>query len=309
MKQAVLEAPLNLFPSIAEVRDVPRWLSQAQRWAGLALSAAILIAVGVQLGSGGLTALVDAAPRHAGFWLVFMLLYLAPSAAEWVIFRRLWRLPVIGLIALLRKQIANELVLGYSGDAHFYLWARGHLRMANSPFGAVKDVAILSAVAGNAITLILMALSWPLLVEAVAGPLAHTFAWSVALIAATSLGLFGLRRQLFSLVSYDLLFVFAVHVARIVVCLALLALLAHLMLPNVALQWLLVLVTLRMMLSRLPLLPAKDVVFAGLVAVLFGREALIVPVIALIGSLTVAAHIVVGLLTSLAALTPRKTDV
>ncbi|RSU65270.1 hypothetical protein BRX36_10810 [Sphingomonas sp. S-NIH.Pt1_0416] len=306
MIPATVEAPAALFPPMPAIRDAPYWRNVAQRWAGLTMSGAILLTVAVQLGSGGLSALVDATPRHPAFWAVFALLYIAPSAAEWLIFRRLWRLPAVGLVALLRKQIANELILGYSGDAHFYLWARGHLRMANSPFGAVKDVAILSAVSGNAVTLLLMVLSWPLLVEAVAGPLANTFAWSVALIAATSLLLFGFRRQLFSLRRPDLLFVSVVHVARIAVCLGLLALLAHLLLPEVAVQWLLVLVTLRMMLSRLPLLPAKDVVFAGLVAILFGREAQIVPVIALIGSLTVAAHLIVGLLTSVEAFASRE---
>ena len=304
MTPTAAQPGVAILPPIAEVAR--GWRVDLQRWGGLALSGAILVAVGLHLGRGGLAALVEAQPRHPAFWIVFALLYLTPSLAEWVIFRRVWGLPLVGLVALLRKQIANELVLGYSGDAHFYLWARARLRMANSPFGAVKDVAILSAVAGNAVTLVLMALSWPLLAEAVSGPLAQTFAWSAGLIAASSLVLFAFRQQLFSLPRRDLLIVSAVHVGRIVVCLALLAGLAHLMLPDIALQWLLVLVTLRMMLSRLPLLPAKDVVFAGLVAVLFGREATIVPVIALIGSLTVATHLLIGLLTSLAAFTPRR---
>jgi hypothetical protein len=35
--------------------------------------------------------------------------------------------------------------------------------MEGSPFGAVKDVAILSALAGNIITIIMMAITWPLI--------------------------------------------------------------------------------------------------------------------------------------------------
>lgn len=309
MKTATLAAPASLFPVAVSATIVRRWRGDLQRWAGLALSAAILLVIGLQLGRGGLAALIDAPSRQPAFWLIFGLLYLTPSAAEWLIFRRLWALPMRGLGALLRKQIANELVLGYSGDAHFYLWARSSLRMRNSPFGAVKDVAILSAVAGNLVTLALMALSGPLLVDAMSGPLARAFAWSAGLVAVSSLALFALRRTLFSLARRELLFVFAVHVGRILGCLALLAALAHLLLPEVSVQWLLVLVTLRMMLSRLPLLPAKDVVFAGLVAILFGREAQIVPAIALIGSLTVAMHLLVGLLTSLAAFTPKKAAI
>ena len=49
----------------------------------------------------------------------------------------------------LKKLIGNELLLGYVGEVYFYDWARRHVKMEGSPFGAVKDVAILSALAGN----------------------------------------------------------------------------------------------------------------------------------------------------------------
>ncbi|TPG06016.1 hypothetical protein [Sphingomonas oligophenolica] len=307
MKEATFDYQTDRFPRLVAFWNASWRGIDVQQWAGLLLSGAILLAVGLQLGRGGLTALVESPPRRPAFWVVFGLLYALPSACEWLIFRRLWRLPLSGFVALLRKQVANELVLGYSGDVQFYLWARGNLKMANSPFGAVKDVAILSAVAGNALTVILMILIWPLLTEAVAGPLARTFAWSVGMIAVTSLVLFGIRRRLFSLGRRDLLFVFAVHLGRILGCLASLAILAHLMLPHVAVGWLLVLVTLRMMLSRLPLLPAKDVVFAGLVAILFGPEAQIVLVMALIGSLIIATQLVVGLVTALPVFTSPRS--
>ena len=144
------------------------------------------------------------------------------------------------------------------------------------------------------------------LIEVVSGPLARAFAWSAAIIAGSSLALFAFRTRLFSLGRRDLAFVFAVQVVRIVACLALLALLAHMLLPEISLDWLLMLVTLRMMLSRLPLLPAKDLVFAGLVAVLFGREADIVPAMALIGGLITAVHLLVGLVATVLSIAPTR---
>ncbi|MGO8609832.1 hypothetical protein ACC848_43530, partial [Rhizobium johnstonii] len=51
---------------------------------------------------------------------------------------------------------------GYSGEAYFYAWARSRARMVAAPFGAVKDVSILSAIAGNTITLTLFAFAVPL---------------------------------------------------------------------------------------------------------------------------------------------------
>ena len=274
---------------IGHMAREPQW------WVGAILSIAGLIAVGLQLGYEGLRDIAHAAPSDPVFWLLFALYYLAGPACDWAIFRRLWRLPPSGFAALLRKNVANELVLGYSGEAQFYLWARRHAQPATSPFGAVKDVALLSAVAGSVTTLVLMAANWPTLSRVVAGPLGHVFAISAGVIALSSLVMFLLRKRLFSLPRADLTLIFAIHVLRIAAMMVLLALLCHRLLPTLPLVGLVALATMRMMLSRLPLLPAKDVMFAGLIAAIFGRSAPIVPVIALIGGLVIIAHVCVSL--------------
>ena len=87
---------------------------------------------------------------------------MSPPTFDWLIFRRLWGLPAAGLAALIKKRVANEVVVGYSGEAYFYVWARARLKMVAAPFGAVKDVTILSAIAGNAITLAMLAVALPI---------------------------------------------------------------------------------------------------------------------------------------------------
>lgn len=274
----------------------PHW------WAGAALSVAGLIAVAFQLGGAGLTRAAQSAPADPLFWSVFTAYYLLGPICEWSIFRRLWRLPASGLAALMRKQVANELVFGYSGEAQFYLWARRHAKLATSPFGAVKDVAVLSAVAGNMVTLALMVANHGLLARIFTGSLGHAFAASAGLIAASSLVMFLLRRRLFSLPTTQLLAVFATHGVRIFGSMLLLGVLWHLLLPALPMTSLLVLATLRMMLSRLPFLPAKDVVFAGLVAALLGRHAPVVPAIAMVGGLVIATHVAVAVCGAAAGL-------
>jgi len=78
-----------------------------------------------------------------------------------VIFRRLWRIPAEGAVALARKYVGNELLLGYIGEAYFYAWARQRAPLVGAPFGAIKDVAILSAMVGNAATIAIMAAAYP----------------------------------------------------------------------------------------------------------------------------------------------------
>src|SRR5690606_9781177 len=101
-------------------------------------------------------------PRDALFWLVFVVAYLVTPASEWVIYHRLWSIPAEGMIALLRKRVANEIVLGYLGEVYFYAWVRRTgLITRSAPFGAIKDVAILSALTGNAVTLAMLAAALP----------------------------------------------------------------------------------------------------------------------------------------------------
>ena len=50
------------------------------------------------------------------------------------------------------------------------------------------------------------------------------------------------------------------------------ALMWHLAMPAVALSWWLLLATMRMLLSRLPFVPNKDIVFAGIAVLLVGHD-------------------------------------
>ena len=59
------------------------------------------------------------------------------------VYCRRWGIPLSGFVALLKKRIANDVVLGYSGEAYFYAWARQNAKMVAAPFGAVKDVSVL----------------------------------------------------------------------------------------------------------------------------------------------------------------------
>lgn len=278
----------------ADPVSVPR--ERSFNWLGVLVPAAIFAVVISQFGKVELGKMIELAPRTPVFWLLFAAYYLLPPAAEWVIYRRIWRLPTAGIVPLLRKQVANEIVLGYAGDADFYVWARRHAGVTGSPFGAVKDVAMLSAVAGNVATLALTVVAAPMLTVLLSSTLARSFALSVALVVAISLGMFVFRRTLFSLQRQDLKAIFAIHSGRIALAMMLTAAMWHLLLPGIGVGGLFALVALRMMVSRLPLVPDKDVVFAGLVLALIGQQGDTSAAMALMASLLVGAHVITGAL-------------
>ena len=121
------------------------------RWVGPGISLLILAAVLYQLRGLDFAGIWKMLPVSIGFWTAFIGYYMAAPVSEWIIFRRLWGLPVQGIAALLRKLVSNEILLGYIGEVYFYAWARRHATITSAPFGAIKDSAILSALAGNVV--------------------------------------------------------------------------------------------------------------------------------------------------------------
>ncbi len=115
-----------------------------------------------------------------------------------------------------------------------------------------------------------------------------------------------LGRRIFSLPATKQRMVAAVHFARIAANLLLYALLWHLMLPDVAISWWVMLSTVRLVLSRLPLVPNKDVLFAGVATFLVGREGEIAEILALLASLLLATHLLVGLLLGASGVIRRR---
>jgi hypothetical protein len=274
-------------------------------WMGPVVSIGVLAIILLQLGRIDLGKLALLMPEGPAFWVVFAIFYMTGPVSEWVIYRRLWHVPVGALVPLVRKQVANEIVFGYSGEVQFYLWAREHARLTNSPFGAVKDVAVLSALAGNVVTLAMMAYMAPLLKTLAIGSVGQALLASVAIVVAISMGILVVRRRLFSLPGWELFRIFVIHVVRIGMLLGLSAMMWHLLVPSIAAGMWLALATLRMMLSRLPLMANKEVMMAGFVALFFGRDGEVTAVMTFMASLIVGTHIVVGISTSLADVASR----
>jgi hypothetical protein len=301
------EQPSPLVIAKLLTRPSKKTADTVRNCAGIVLSLAILAGVIIRTQAVDLKGIMAVAPGLSPFWPTFLLFYFLAPAAHWTIYRRIWRLPVAGIVPLLRKQVANEIVLGYSGEAHFYFWARQNARLTGSPFGAIKDVSVLSAVAGNLATLILMVAMAPRLATLAKGPLATAFELSVAVVVIFSLLPFVFRRRLFSLPAKELRVIIVIHLIRIALWLALSASMWHFLLPDIAVGTWLSLATLRMMISRLPLVANKDILFAAATMLLLGKGADVTAAIAFTASLTLVAHLIVGAGAGAMGFSERRT--
>lgn len=258
---------------------------------GAALTVAMTVGVGRQLLGGGGQGLARAAPDGPLFYALFTALYLAPSAFDWLIFRRLWRLPRAGFAALVRKRIANEVLFGYAGEAYFYAWARARAHVVTGPFAAVKDVTILSAMAGNAVTLVAVAVAFPFARGLFGAGGVPAMLLSGGVVIASSVPFLLFRARVFSLERGALWWVFSVHCLRIVTGSLLLALAWGAALPHVAPTIWLLLAATRLLVTRLPLVPNKELVFANLAILLIGRSTPLTDLVAFTAGLTLAVHL------------------
>ena len=272
------------------------------KYLGRAISLAVLIAVILQLRQLDFRYVWSIVPTSPLFWIAFAANYFYISLADWVIFKRLWNIPLSGVIPLLRKQIGNTLLFGYVGELYFYDWARKRADITGSPFGAVKDVAILSAVMGNVVTLVSVLLAWPLVTQTTMGIRSDVVWSSVAFLVGSTAVILLFGRRLFSLPKADLWFTAFVHFCRIVIGLALTGLCWHLALPQVDLVWWVVLSVASMLIGRLPFVSNKDFVFAALAVFLIGRDAEIPALMTMMASLILATHVGLGLILMLSDL-------
>jgi hypothetical protein len=286
--------PIAITPPLGDVAGLEPIERIKRRWPMvLAAGLTLLMVAGLahELFGDGLTALSSEIPRAPGFYIAFALLYMSPPTFDWLIFRKLWNLPAAGLGALMRKRIANEVVFGYSGEAYFYAWARERMKMVAAPFGAVKDVSILSAIAGNAITLAMLALALPFAKDLLTPGQFNTVAGSAAITFAMSLPFLIFSRRVFSLARGTLWWVFGVHCARLCFGSLMIALAWHYAMPDVTLGMWLFLAAARLLVSRLPLVPNKDLLFANFAILLIGQGEQLSELVAFTAALALLAHV------------------
>lgn len=241
-------------------------------------------------------------------WVVLAINYISGPLGDWIIFRRLWKIPLEGLFPLIKKMIGNQILISYVGEVYFYDWARRHVKIGGSPFGAVKDVAILSAIAGYAMTLIMVIIAWPYIKQFGFGINNAELKWSVAIMLGTGLAITLFRNRLLSLPRNDLLFVLAVHMVRLIANTVLTGLLWSLMLPAVPLSSWLILSTGRLLVTRLPLVPNQEIAFAGALALLGGPVDQTHEMITVIALFITAIHIVVFIAMLLLDLAQRERN-
>lgn len=305
MNTSVVEAAIPSAHDLAGLEPIEKIRRRWPLVLGGVLTLLMIAALAGELFGSGLAGLRQSIPTHPLFYIAFALYYLAPPTFDYIIFRRLWRIPLDGMAALHKKRISNEVLFGYSGEAYFYAWARQRTQMVAAPFGAVKDVTILSAIAGNVITLVMVLLVIPFGPQLPAMVTANTIVASALLMVVMSLPFLIFSKRVFSLPRRDLWWVFGMHCVRLASGTVFVAVAWHFAMPGVAIGTWFFLAAARLLASRLPLVPNKELVFASFAILLIGPGQALTELLALFAALTLLVHVTLIGGLSLHALTRK----
>ncbi|MBC7636954.1 MAG: hypothetical protein H7251_15280 [Acetobacteraceae bacterium] len=208
-------------------------------------------------------------PITPWFYVVFAVNYFALPFYEAIIYHLLWQTGPRILPVLLRKRVYNEAVLEYSGESALILWVARHTPVAErDAFRNVRDVNILSALAANVVTFLVLALVIASTADKLGAGDAALLRRGALIIGGIVLGLVALgavlRKRFLSLSLGQCAAVFGLHTLRLCTYMGMLALQWHLAIPSTGWQTWMIFIALQMAGARLPLIPAKDLFFTSL---------------------------------------------
>lgn len=238
---------------------------QFLRWG---IPIALLIVIGRRLTELGWREIWISRPGNMFFYVLLVAQFFIQPFGDYCVYRNLWSAAnTPPMVVILKKRLLNTFMMDYSGEAYFYFWAQRRLALAPGMLvHSIKDSNVLSAGAGLAMVyLIVLALlaSGGLAIPPALG--AHL--WFYVLVGSVPLilcaGLVLGHRKLTTLSKGQIAATFAIHFTRALLVLGvefgLWQMSGALPTAVACLQF----VALRLVVTRLPLVPNKDLIFVG----------------------------------------------
>jgi hypothetical protein len=266
---------------------------------------ALLAYVGFKLSELGWRDMWAARPGNPGFYVMLVAQFFLQPLGDFLVYRNLWgtsSAPPLSVI--LRKRFLNSAMLDYSGEVFFYFWAQARLKLPPGMLlHAIKDSNVLSAGAGLAMVWI-MALALLATGGLQIPASVNDNLWVYLAIGSIPLWLCAIlvlgHRKVTVLSRGQIAATFGIHMARSFCVLTVEFFLWYLSgaLPTAVacLQF----VALRLVVTRLPMVPNKDLIYVGAGIAAAGMANLDVTPIATVLVILAAADL--GLVTLVAGI-------
>lgn len=255
---------------------VQRWRAHPAVRAGLqalrlAAIAAVLAYLAFQLSAIGWAEVIRALPGNPAFYVLFALQYACLPLAEIFIYQICWRRPLWGHAwPFFVKRAYNFGVFDMSGEAYFGWWAHQKLGIGVRPaISAIKDVNLLSAAASNLATPVLLAWFYVdggqgLHALGIDPQLQGVALGAVGAIAAVTLIAGAFQGRFLSTTAHEAAVITGAHTVRLGLSMVLQAWSWAVVFPSTGFSVWLAFTTAQLVISRIPFVPNRDLIFLGL---------------------------------------------
>lgn len=239
-------------------------------WARRLMNSIIFIWLFYELTSIGWAGIVNSLPTQILFYLLFLIGFFQLPVFEIWIYRITWTFRAIRSFPIfLIKKVYNKDVLGYSGELYFYMWARKHLRIDDREiFMIIKDNNIISSVASTLVAISVLALllftDQIVIIQWLMEQNQLTFFAGLILAVVLVILFIRFRHLVITMDLRDAYKIFTVQIFRLVILKVLNILMYIVVLPDVPLAVWFTLLAIEIILSRIPFLPNRDLIFVGL---------------------------------------------
>jgi hypothetical protein len=250
---------MSAHPRLAQISRIIRWI----------LTISIFGFVFWRLSTIGWRDVIRAIPISFGTVILFSMCYAIQPFADYTIYRRLWKIPLSTLPALFRKRALNEGVMDYFGEIYLIDWGnKSRIDSLGRVASTVKDVSILSIISSHLLTLavVIYLLSSDALEKLLIVDPQIKFHIYIAcgFVISLLVGTLALQRKVLALAGADLRFVAIIHAIRVFAFFGGSILLWSVAVPSVHFaDWFLFMAA-QLLASRLPLVPNRDLVMAGI---------------------------------------------
>lgn len=277
------------------------WSKRALQIGRWAIALALLVIIGRRLTELGWREIWIARPASLLFYLLLVAQFFVQPSGDFFIYRNLWPRQHPPLSVILRKRFLNN-VMDYTGEVFFFFWAQRQVKLSTATLAhSIKDSNILSAGAGLAMVWLMV----PLLLATGGLHLPDRLmgqAWLYVGLGSLPLFLCGVlvlaHRKVTVLSRRQIAATFAIHLFRALLMLVVefgLWMVSGALPSAVAcLQF----VALRLVVTRLPLIPNKDLIFVGAGIAAAGVTKVAVTPVATVLVILAAVDLVLGVLVA-----------
>lgn len=233
-------------------------------------------------------------PASIEFYLLLLLAYFILPAAQILAYRVTWSFPLRhGIPAFVKKRILNKDVLGYSGEVFLFSWATKYVREPPVELAkTIRDQNIVSAAASTIVTIVLVIVfiftGQVTLSDLVGHWEESTIIVGGLVLAVVMTIMVRIWKWVFAMPFGQSSKVFSVHVARVLVRQVAEIMMWHIAMPEVPLKVWFTYAAVTIIVTRIPLVPAQDLLIMGVAVGL--SDALGVPkehILALFGAVAV----------------------